>query len=492
MKRLLLFVVLCCVCAAAMAAPHVVLVQNSGWMEPFYTDRSSPFKPLVAEVITAAALPGEQVLLASFNQSLPGAPSPRALAQLRAGENLRSGVQKALAGVAVGRKPGGAMADTDLGEALGAAAGRALGGRDGLVWLFTNNRNSPGNDPATAERNREFYAAIHDGGNIHAAVAFPLRMPVEGDAYATNGLMIYVFGVGKEGEAALRALLDSGRLARVLTERPARLKPLDRDLVRLVPRRVDGAPGVTLSTQGNVLVADIEPGTRTASAKIEWALENQAYPYIIKAGRLAARSTLGGQSIALPLSGNGARAIQGLAPTGVLPVSSQLPLPVAGVPGSWSMAGLSSAGSAQVLAGRLDLQMDGQVLELSPAFRQRMAALFPGDPMPDVFVPPASIKSSQAVLPLEVRVHFSAAPLMALIGAVLATLLAGGALVHFSTRVREVRLTVEGERRTLRARAGSAQPIYDQSGDVIAHLKTNLFGHELTAIREGTRVTLGH
>jgi hypothetical protein len=55
-----------------------------------------------------------------------------------------------------------------------------------------------------------------------------------------------------------------------------------------------------------------------------------------------------------------------------------------------------------------------------------------------------------------------------------------------------VRLTVEGERRTLRARAGSAQPIYDQSGDVIAHLKTNLFGHELTAIREGTRVTLGH
>ena len=29
---------------------QAVLVQNSGWMEPFYVDADSPFKPLVAQL----------------------------------------------------------------------------------------------------------------------------------------------------------------------------------------------------------------------------------------------------------------------------------------------------------------------------------------------------------------------------------------------------------------------------------------------------------
>ena len=59
--------------------------------------------------------------------------------------------------------PNAALADTDLGEALGAAIDTALAGKPGLIWLFTNNRNSPNNDQATARRNREFYERIHQG-----------------------------------------------------------------------------------------------------------------------------------------------------------------------------------------------------------------------------------------------------------------------------------------------------------------------------------------
>jgi hypothetical protein len=492
MMRALLALMLWLAGQSASATPHVVLVQNSGWMEPFYTDPASPFKPLIAAVLGAAAAPGEQVLVASFNQSQPGAPSPRALAHLQAGDGMRSKLDSALAMVSVARKSSGAMADTDLAEALGAATTSALNGRDGLVWLFTNNRNSPDNDLATARRNREFYAAIHEGKRITAAVAFPLRMPVKGRAYDANGLMVYVFAVGQQGELALQSLVDSGRLASVLTERPARLKPLDRNTVRLAPRHVDGAPGVTLTAVGNTLMVDIEPGTRTASATIDWTLENQIYPYVIRSARAQARSALAGQMISLPISGKPILSVRELGHGAGLPVRSQLPLPVAKVPGAWSMAALSSAGSAQVLPGALEIQLDGQVLELSPAFRSRMAELFPGDPMPDVFVPPPGVRASSAVLPVEVRVHYSAAPLMALIGGVLATLLAAGALVHVTTRVREVRLTVDGERRVLRARAGNTQAIHNQAGDVVAHLNTTLFGHHVSGIREGARVTLGH
>ena len=140
----------------AFAIPHVVLVQNSGWMEPFYSDPSSSFKPLVTELVTSVVQPGDALVLAAFNQSLPGAPSPRALLSEQVdAKAVHAHVQAALQGLETARKPGGqALADTDLGEAVNAALNHVLGGKPGLVWLVTNNRNSPNNDQATAARNR--------------------------------------------------------------------------------------------------------------------------------------------------------------------------------------------------------------------------------------------------------------------------------------------------------------------------------------------------
>ena len=64
-------------------------------------------------------------------------------------------------------------------------------------------------------------------------------------------------------------------------------------------------------------------------------------------------------------------------------------LPVAQLPGKWSAKAIGSAGSAYVMPGQIELQLTDQRLELSQAFRQRMAALFPGDPLPEIFTPPA-------------------------------------------------------------------------------------------------------
>jgi hypothetical protein len=249
---------------------HVFLVQNSGWMEPFYADPKSPFKPLVAALAGSVVQPGDALVLASFNQALPGAPSPKALLSFKAGdEPVRARVTGALAQLDTARKPGSdALADTDLGEAVRAATGQVLNGKPGIVWLVTNNRNSPNNDQATATRNREFYGVIHSGDVIHKAIAFPLRMPVQGQHYSANGLMVYAFAVGKEGATALDALLASGRIKQVITEPPARLKPLDRDTVRLVPRRVVNAPGVTFASgSGGVLRAHDAPGAHRVESR---------------------------------------------------------------------------------------------------------------------------------------------------------------------------------------------------------------------------------
>jgi hypothetical protein len=482
--------------APAQAIPQVVLVQNSGWMEPFYSDPASQFKPLVAALAGSVAQPGDALVLAAFNQSRPGAPSPRGLLSEKVDpKTVQAHVQAALAGLQTARKPNGAgvsktaLADTDLGEAVDAAVTQVLGGKPGLVWLVTNNRNSPNNDQATAARNREFYALIHRGPAIEKALAWPLRMAVEGPHYRANGLMIYVFAVGREGARELDRLLAAGRVQRVITEPPARLKPLDRDTVRLVPRKVENAPGVDFSMDANGLLrADVAPDARSPSAGILWHLENTIYPYTIAGATLSARSVLGGENrpIALAQAGVGR-----LAPGQALPLASTMQLPVAQLPGKWSLEALQSAGSAYVLPGRIELQLQGQRLELSQAFRARMAALFPGDPLPEIFTPPSEIQASTATLPIEVRVHYGAGPLVALIGGVLALLAAGAGAAYAYARPRRVVVTVEDELRTVHTRAGATQPIYDKAGQQVARLKTTLFGHQLLDLREGAQVRLG-
>jgi hypothetical protein len=43
----------------------------------------------------------------------------------------------------------------------------------------------------------------------------------------------------------------------------------------------------------------------------------------------------------------------------------------------------------------------------------------------------------------------------------------------------------------MRGRTGTSQPILDNAGRQVAQLKTTLFGHELTDLREGAQVRLG-
>jgi hypothetical protein len=183
--------------------------------------------------------------------------------------------------------------------------------------------------------------------------------------------------------------------------------------------------------------------------------------------------------------------VRALAPGKSAPLSSNMELPVKQLPGKWSLAAVGSAGSAYILPGKIALQLTDQKLELSQDFRERMAALFPGDPLPDIFTPPAQIDSSAALLPLEVRVHYGVAPLVALIAGSLALLGALAATALAFARPRKTFITVEDELRTMHARAGTTQPIFDKAGNKVAQLKTTLFGHQLIDLREGAQVRLG-
>jgi hypothetical protein len=472
---------------------HVFLVQNSGWMEPFFTDPASPYRALIAEVLAAATEPDDLLLLAAFNQSQPGAPSPKALLSSKVAPDpqaARAQVRAALAQLTLAHKPGSsALADTDLNEAMQAALERGLANRPGLIWLFTNNKNSPNNDQATARRNREFYQLIHHGVTIRAALAFPLKMPLTGKTYRANGLMVYLFAVQPEGEAQLQAMLARGRLQKVLTEPAARLKPLDRDAVRLVPQRVEHTPGVTLSLGPNrVLQADVAPDARTPQASIVWQLENTIYPYTIASARVSAESRIGGESRQVVLARS---QIVNLSPQQGQSLASSLSLPLSRLPGLWSWAAIKAAGSAYIVPGQIQLQLDEQQLRPSPAFTARMAELFPGDPLPEIFTPPPEIRQSQVSLPLQVRVQYGLTPLLALLG-VLGALAAVATLVAYQLgKLRKVGYWLDGRQFYLQGRAGQRYPIHDMYGQNVAQLQIGVLRHQLHDVRPGCNIRLG-
>ena len=166
----------------------------------------------------------------------------------------------------------------------------ALKSQPGIIWIFTNNKNSPGNDPETAKRNREFYALLHEEPSIVRTVAFPLAMPVSGKIYRANGLMVYGLAYGRDAEARLVQLV-SGRIRDVFTEPPARLKPLDRDSVDLIPGQVKNAPSTSasLARDGRTIVLDVDVSSRRPVVEFTASVENRFYPYVIANAAVTAR-----------------------------------------------------------------------------------------------------------------------------------------------------------------------------------------------------------
>ena len=95
MKKVILTIIfiLAILCSQKVeAVQQAFLVQNSGWMEPFYTDARSEFKPLIVAMIEAVADPGKPVTVLTFNQTTPQNQSPTVIYSGTIGTSLRQAV----------------------------------------------------------------------------------------------------------------------------------------------------------------------------------------------------------------------------------------------------------------------------------------------------------------------------------------------------------------------------------------------------------------
>lgn len=470
----------------ALAAPtQVFLIQNSGWMEPFYVDPASQFKPLARALIQTVARPGDDVIVAAFNQSVRGHRSP----QLMYRGTEPAAAAAAVSGIQPARKPdSSAYADTDFKEAITAIATEHLKAAPAVIWILTNNRNSPGNDQNTAARNREFYELLHLEPSVVRTLAWPLGMPVRGRLYSARGLMVYALAYGDEAEGALKQMLAQGVPAKIFTEPPARLKPLDRESVIFVPRgtAADGKVRASLGRDGKTLVLGVDAGSSPAAAEIQGAFRNEFFPYDIRDAAISARLVSGEWSGDLAVTPD--QLDQPLAPGAEAGVSVQLPLPAAQVPSAWSISALARMGTEYVINAALHVSLADQQLQVSDRFVARIGEIFPGDPLPAVFKPSDSARASEAVIPVQIRVAYPLYPLLIVAGALLAMLGMAAAAAVLLGRERRYEVLINGQPRKVAVKALGSVEIKSPEGQHIATLKRGLGAPAVAWKASGTEV----
>lgn len=468
-------------CASAAGIQQAFLVQNSGWMEPFYTDAASQFKPLVAAVAQSVTSADDAVFLLAFSQSSGTNVSP----QLLEASKGAADVGTKLAPLDIAHKSaGGALADTDFKEAVVKTITGPFHSAPGILWIFTNNKNSPGNDQATAARNLDFYKLLHLEPSITKTLVFPLRMPVKGKLYQAQGMMVYALAYGEPAAQALDHILREGRLSQVLTRPPARLKPIDLDAVRIVPESVTNSPDVqsSLGADQRTLVLDVDAGKVVPTVVLRASLQNLFYPYVIQHASMTAVMALPGRAVPVDVS---PATVDGLQPGQRQSVEVRLALPVEKVPSAWSAQALAAMGKQVLVPMTVSLDLSGQQLSLSDDFKSQLASEFPGDPISDIFAAPASVRSSQAIVPVVLRIQYPLLPLIVVIAGVLALVCGLAALALLSGRSRRYPLVVDDVQRHVVLKPFANLDIRDENGTPIGTVKRGLGQPKVIKVADG-------
>lgn len=474
----------CAGAAQAAGIQQAFLVQNSGWMEPFYTDEQSQLKALVGAVAQAATSPSDKVYTLAFSQSSGANVSPALLGQGQGG----AGVAAQLAGLGLARKgSGGALADTDFQEAVTKTITGPFQSASGIVWIFTNNKNSPNNDSQTAERNRDFYRLLHLEPSITKTLVFPLRMPVQGKLYSAKGLMVYALAYGQPASDALNRILAEGKLSQVLTRPPARLKPVDQDAVRIVPQSVKNSDNVhaSLGRDGRTIVLDVDAAKLVPQVQLQASLQNMFFPYVIDSASVHA--TLAGQNAPLQVTPNAIRQLQ---PGASQSVQVQFSLPMAQIPSPWSAQAITAMGKQVLLPMQAQLGLSQQRLALASSFGKDLQELFPGDPISDMFTPPDSVRASLATIPLLVRIQYPLLPVLVMLGGILAFVLGLLALGFAGTRATRYKVLADGVPRQVLLKPFKSVQIRDDNGRDIGEVRRGLGKPVIARVAEGHTLSL--
>lgn len=451
---------------------QVLLVQNSGWMLPFYEDPENRFRAAVTDFAGRVAPFASEVLIASFNQSVGSNRSPL----LHHRGNAKAEFAQVINSIQVARIPGSrAYADTDFQEALVTAITEFTPGQPAIIWIITNNRNSPNNSPETRRKNQEFYQYLQQTAEVSRIIAFPISLPVVSrgrSGYSANGLMIYGIAYGEAAALALQQMLESGRVFGAANV--ARLKPLDAEALTFIPTTVAN-PDVRVQLSSHdqkTLILTFPARSRPDIALLKGHFRNNFYPFDIRSAQLQLNTRGferdGVNRLQAELRHSGALAI----PAGAATEELEIALHIPPLPSMFAPEVIFGGGHS--VAGVLEFRLQQQRLVINPDFVASMNQLFPRDPLPDLFVPGEAAAASITQQPLIIRVEYPLWPLLVTAVAALALLAATVLLLLLLGRRSSYRVEVDGHSQQYAMRTFSSQALCNSRGERVGTLQRKL------------------
>jgi hypothetical protein len=438
--------------------PFVFLIQNSGWMEPFYTDdRAEKFDRIVAGFIERVTPRGAPIVIASFNHEgeIPGVSSPMIVFR---GAATDDAVESAVAQVQLGYQPNRRLANSDYHEALVNTIRRILAAHPGVIFMVTNNKSAPVGtenieDRQVTSRTESFNALVKNSSAISRVVAWPVSLKVH-SRFDESGLVFYGIAYGEAASPLLKQRSELRDMQQWLGDPPVRLKPLTLEplVLSLTPGAREEARWYA-DARGNVHVDGIASGGDLIH--MTGALTNTHYPYVIRQAGIVASW--------VPAARAQASVQTFIDPSKI----SDLP-PFATIGGVGLGLRVSSAERTRWLddraevPGTLSIRLVGLKLGLSPAFARKMRDMFgngaaPAPEVPDelppqtpkIFLNYTNIDRAMMQIPLTLGIKFFPWPLILLIAGALAVLVPMIALVWFGTRERVFSVPLDGEARAV-------------------------------------------
>lgn len=423
MKNFLpLFFLLSMVCGSSIAhsqsVRQVYLVQNSGWMEPYYLDPASQFIALSESLVSATQLEGVDITIASFNQDgqIPGRRSPETV---YSGPYAETRVRTAISQIKLPRRPNGRYADADFLGALKATIGELLQGGEGIIWMLSNNKNSPNNDQNVGANTRGFYELLKGSDFVTRMVAFPLRMPVSGPNFSEKGFIVYGIAYGQRAAQALDVLTARDTpLRQLFSDPPIFLKPLEPQTLELELSPQITAGDAAISMQDGVIIIDGLRGEQPARAEFGARLRNVAYPKKIVSAEV--RTTWSDSSEGQGVTTAPGPMIRNLGSGAISePLNLALVIPPVTRPGG--VAGLLQ--TETLVDGYLDITLAELSFDLDDSFIKKASAVFGGEMMgegqrafieqqlPSIFFDFRSVDTAVTRVPVRLLVRFATWPL---------------------------------------------------------------------------------
>jgi hypothetical protein len=240
------------------------------------------------------------------------------------------------------------------------------------------------------------------------------------------------------------------------------------------------------------IVVDVDYAAVRPFLDLTASIENTSFPYEVTSADIAATARIASWQSQLELT---PATITNLQPGSSSKVALRLPLPSGNIPSVWSFAALSSLGKTYMIPGVIQLRLTNQRLQISPDFTQRLAGIFPGDPLPESFVPPEHSQDSQSSVAFVVRIAYPIYPLALIF---LAGLLIMGGAVYSTTLInsrRRYEVGIDNEiPKTVYLKAFQTMQIHTARGELAGMLKRSLGsslsiksagGHQVTVNKLG-------